>query len=155
MKILFLDIDGVLNSDSYDRRRDLSILSNIDESRLPLLKSIVDETSAKIVLTSSWRKHWNSDENLCDESGIYITNTFAKFGLKIYDKIPDLGYNKRREEVKAWLARTTEPIESYVILDDNAFFWEELYEHLVKTNPRFGSGLEKEHCEKAIEILNK
>ena len=51
MKVIFLDIDGVLNSSAYDRKRDWDKLTNIDESRLPLVKRIVDETGAKIVLS--------------------------------------------------------------------------------------------------------
>ena len=46
MKILFLDIDGVLNSRAYDRRRNWDEQTNIDETRLPLLREIVDRTGA-------------------------------------------------------------------------------------------------------------
>ena len=52
MKILFLDIDGVLNSWRYDQER-ISLQDNIDETRLPLLSRIVSSTNTKIVLTSS------------------------------------------------------------------------------------------------------
>ena len=60
IKVIFLDIDGVLNSLAYDRGRKEND-GNIDETRLPLIKQIVDETQAKIVLSSSWRTHWNKD----------------------------------------------------------------------------------------------
>ena len=59
MRIIFLDFDGVLNSVKYDRERDITINTNLDESRLPLLKQLVDVTQAKIVLSTSWRRHWN------------------------------------------------------------------------------------------------
>ncbi|MDE6189696.1 MAG: hypothetical protein K2G37_05375, partial [Clostridia bacterium] len=88
MKIIFLDIDGVLNSRAYDRLRDWNILSDIDETRLPLLKKLVDTTGAKIVLSSTWRAHWNEDPNLCDEDGMYINKTFAKYGLFVYSRTP-------------------------------------------------------------------
>ena len=55
MKVIFLDIDGVLNSGAYDRRRNWNELTDIDESRLPLVKQIVDQTGAVIVLSSTWR----------------------------------------------------------------------------------------------------
>lgn len=57
MRVIFLDFDGVLNSAVYDRTRDLTKNTSIDETRLPLLKQIVDRTNAKIVLSTSWRKH--------------------------------------------------------------------------------------------------
>ena len=90
MKIIFLDIDGVLNSRVYDRKRNWNEQTDIDETRLPLVKKIVDGTGAKIVLSSTWREHWDKNHEKCDEDGIYINNTFAKFGLEIYDKTPDL-----------------------------------------------------------------
>ncbi len=53
MKIIFLDIDGVLNSRTYDRKRNWNEQTDIDESRLPLVKEIVDSTGAEIVLSST------------------------------------------------------------------------------------------------------
>ena len=59
MKIIFLDIDGVLNSDEYfDKIKNLNINgieNDIDIRKIILLKKSLDETGAKIVLTSSWR----------------------------------------------------------------------------------------------------
>ena len=58
MKVIFLDIDGVLNSIKFDRLRMRDGRSDfIDESRLPLLKQIVDSTNAVIVLSTTWRVH--------------------------------------------------------------------------------------------------
>ena len=91
MKILFLDIDGVLNAREYDRKRNWNEQTDIDETRLPLVKEIIDKTGAKIVLISTWRSHLNRDESLCDEDGNYINRLFSKYGLAIYDKTQDLG----------------------------------------------------------------
>lgn len=156
MKVIFLDIDGVLNSRAYDRKRNWNEQTDIDETRLPLVKKIVDETGANIVLSSTWREHWNVDPRLCDSDGIYINNTFAKYGLKIYDKTPDLGIAfDRPDEIKVWLDSTEEIIERFVIIDDYRYTWGKLSDNFVKTNPNFGLGLEEEHAQKAIEILNK
>lgn len=155
MKILFLDIDGVLNSREYDRKRNWNEQTDIDETRLPLVKEIIDKTGAKIVLISTWRSHWNRDVNLCDEDGMYINRLFSKYGLDIYDKTPDLGLlSKRKDEVKAWLAEYKSDIEGFVILDDYRFGWDDLSDFYIHTNPNYGLGLEKEHVEKAIELLN-
>ena len=155
MKIIFLDIDGVLNSRVYDRMRNKDELTDIDETRLPLVKEIVEATGAKIVLSSSWRESWDKDPRICREDGVYINETFAKFGLEIYGKTPNLGVcAERREEVKGWLGGA-EGIDSFVIIDDCRFGWGELADNFVKTNPNFGLGLEEEHVHAAIEILNK
>lgn len=156
MKVIFLDIDGVLNSRIYDRKRNWSEQTDIDETRLPLVKEIVDATGAKIVLSSTWREHWNMDPDKCDADGVYINETFAKYGLEIYDKTPDLGINfDRPDEIEAWLNSVQEHIESFVIIDDYRYTWGKLSNNFVKTNPNFGLGLEEEHVKKAIEILNK
>ena len=156
MKVIFLDIDGVLNSRAYDRRRDWNKQTDIDETRLPLIKQIIDATGAKIVLSSSWRQHWDRDPDRCGEDGRYINESFAKFGLRIYDKTPDLGFSAvRKDEVEKWLNETEENIEAFVIIDDYRYGWGGLNEHFVKTEPNFRLGIESEHVEKAIEILNK
>lgn len=161
MKVLFLDIDGVLNSREYDRRRDWNAQTNIDETRLPLVKEIIDKTGAKIVLTSSWRRHWSADESLCDDSGRYIARLFAKYDLCIYDKTHDFGIGaKRKDEIAAWLseyaaeAERAEQVERFVILDDYRFGWEELFDYFICTNPNYGLGLEDDHVAKAIKLLN-
>ena len=152
MNTIFLDIDGVLNSLSYDQQRTLE-QGNIDETRLPLLKQIVDETQALIVLSSSWRKHWESNPAMCDNIGKEIIALFAKYQLQIYDKTPRLPDGDRSAEIDLWLAQHGD-VNAYVILDDISFGWGDLASHLVKTNYRIGRGLEVKHVQKAINILN-
>lgn len=153
MKIIFLDIDGVLNSRRYDRTRS-SDEGNIDVTRLPLLKRIVDATGAKIVLSSSWRTHWDADEGLCDETGRELNPLFARFGLAIYDKTPAVSARDRDMEVRAWLATHSEEVEAFVILDDILTGWGDLTDRLVRTSPMIGYGLEDIHVKEAIEKLN-
>lgn len=154
MKVIFLDIDGVLNSRAYDRQRNWNEQTDIDETRLPLVKEIVERTGAVIVLSSTWREHWNADPRLCDGDGVYINETFKKFGLEIYDKTPDIGrYAERYDEIKTWLS-SQDGVTGFVIIDDYRYGWKELGANFVKTNPNFGLGLEREHVEKAVEILS-
>jgi len=156
MKVIFLDIDGVLNSRAYDRKRNWNEQTDIDETRLPLVKRIVDETGAKIVLSSTWREHWDKEDGKCDADGVYINAIFAKYGLEIYGKTPDLGYcGDRPEEINEWLGSAQEKTESFVIIDDYRYGWGKLAGNFVKTNPNLGLGLEEEHVLRAIEILNK
>ncbi|MDE6373346.1 MAG: hypothetical protein K2L72_02510 [Clostridia bacterium] len=155
MKVIFLDIDGVLNSRAYDKRRDWNKQTDVDETRLPLVKSIVDQTGAKIVLSSTWRDYWEKDPRLCRDDGVYLNQIFAKYGLEIFDKTPNMGLcAERRDEVKSWLDEAGEVVERFVVIDDYGFGWKELAEYFVKTNPNFGLGLEEEHVIKAVGILN-
>lgn len=156
MKVIFLDIDGVLNSRAYDRKRKWDEQTDIDETRMPLIKEIVDATEAKIVLSSTWRQHWDKENSRCDVDGRYINDTFAKFGLTIYDKTPDLGILAlRKDEINAWLKDNGGNIETFVIIDDYHYGWGDLSEHFIKTEPNFRLGIEKEHVEQAVKILNK
>lgn len=150
MKIVFLDIDGVLNSRQYDDRRSPRD-GNIDESRLPLLKQLVDRTAANIVLTSSWRCHWDPEGKETDAVGRELARTFQEAGARLYDRTPVLGH--RAKEIGAWLH--AHPVERFVILDDIKLGWGCLEPYTVKTDYRIGRGLEQRHIECAIEILMK
>ena len=152
MKIIFLDIDGVLNSSAYDRQRRTGD-GNIDRTRLALVKELVDKTGAVIVLSSSWRDHWEKDADKCDETGKEIISDFASAGLEIYDKTPKVGYLERSEEIRMWLKENPD-VQSFVIIDDHGYGWGDLSDNFVQTNYRIGMGLEQEHILRAIDILN-
>ena len=152
MKIIFLDIDGVLNSARYDAERSAE-QGNIDETRLPLLKYLVDATDARLVLISSWRKHWDRDVALCDGIGLELNELFARYGLTIMDKTPELMDFDRPWEVRRWLAEHKDQVESYVIFDDIPWGWGELEERHVRTDFRVGRGLEERHVNRALELL--
>ena len=56
MKIIFLDVDGVLNSNKTEDV--FRGFIGLDYSCIRLLKEIVDATSAEIVLVSRWKSRW-------------------------------------------------------------------------------------------------
>lgn len=157
MKVIFLDFDGVLNSAKYDKKRDWSDKrSFIDVTRLPLLKEIVDKTGAVIVLSTTWRKHWDRREEFCDETGAIIVEIFGENGLTIYDKTPSLGIESTRyDAIKTWLEEQVEEIDSFVIIDDFMYDWRDFSDNFVRTEPNRRLGLEMEEVEKAIAILNR
>lgn len=154
MKIIFLDIDGVLNSVMYDAHRQEERADNrIDMTRVKLLADIVNATGAKIVLSSTWREDWNKFPELCGVDGEYINECLAKYGLSIMDKTPCLNYSDERQvEILNWLAHHTDEVESFVVLDDINCGWSVLIRNTVITNP-YGYGLEESHVQKAIDIL--
>ena len=155
MKIIFLDIDGVLNSVMYDAAREERADTRIDMSRVKLLADIVNATDAKIVLSSTWREDWDKSPELCGDDGEYINRCLAKYGLSIIDKTPYLSYSDDRTlEILDWLARHRGEVENFVILDDINCGWGELCSRVVITNP-YGYGLEEAHVQKALDILNE
>ena len=137
MKIIFLDIDGVLNSEMYEWSRGEDRADNrIDLSRVRLLKDIVSATDAKIVLSSTWRLDWNKSPELCGEDGEYINQCLAQYGLSIIDKTPfNSMIDDRRREILTWLSRHRGEVESFVILDDINCGWEDLDRRVVVTDP--------------------
>ena len=87
-RILFLDVDGVLNS-----RAD-SGSDGLGDSHLRQLKRIVDEAGCVIVLTSSWR--------LADDLTAKLRLAFDRHGIPPFDLTPDVS-GDRAEEVLAWI----------------------------------------------------
>ena len=150
MKVLFLDFDGVLNSERYVRScGEYGVI--IDPSRMLLLRQIIDSTSAKIVLSTSWREHWDKDESLCDGAGKQINEIFKAYGLEIFDKTPKTGKD-REKEIEEWLF-SNPGVEAFAVLDDAFLCADFLNEKFVRTS-NWKNGLDEEGVEKAIGILN-
>ncbi|MDO4556435.1 MAG: HAD domain-containing protein [Lachnospiraceae bacterium] len=142
-KVIFLDVDGVLNYDCSTE--------DLDDFCLAELKKIVLETKAKLVLTSSWKFYFLRDDDNATKR--YMTERLAEYNLALYDIAPDLGSGRRADEIKLWL-KEHPSFGSYVILDD-CFFpgFKEMKRHLCLTDWN-RNGLTAEHSKKAIRILN-
>lgn len=151
MRIIFLDIDGVLNC-SESKSRCGSFIG-IDNKKVKLLSQIIYETGAKIVLSSSWRIGWDKNSELCDSHGVYLNNKLRKSNLFILDRTKSLSC--RGEEIKQWIGNYN--VEGWVVLDDEIFKdYKELgiLSHLVKTT-FYGEegGLQEEHVKQVISVL--
>ena len=151
MKILFLDFDGVLNNTEH-RTAYGNVAAGIDRAKLPMIKNIVDNTGAKIVLTTSLRTFWDKDAAKCDYYGKVINEEFAKCGLEIFDKTPVLENEIREDEIFQWFVDNP-GVKNYVAIDDGFLSARFLNGHFVQTSDKVG--LEEEHVKKAIYILNK
>lgn len=150
MKIIFLDFDGVLNSEKYVRNcGHFGVI--LDPSRMLLLKQLVTATDAKIVLSTSWREHWDTDKSKCNETGLFINEIFAEHNLSIYDKTPKLS-SDRESEIKMWLDNHPDT-EGFVVLDDAFLSADYLKDHFVKTS-NYRDGLSEENIKEAIKILS-
>lgn len=158
MKVLFLDVDGVLNSETSHSIQDNNqhwTWNEVAEMHLELLKRIVEETGAKIVLSSTWRLYHplhTGHKNITDGLVKVLVDKLNMFNLSILDVTPEIQNAMRGIEIASWLEFHPE-VENYVILDDDTDFLEEQREHFVNTT--FKNGLTKELAEKAIKILQK
>ena len=156
MKVIFLDIDGVLN-DKKCRARAPSGCRGVADAKLKLLREIVLRTDAKLVLTSSWKKYWKKEE-ATDPDMLYLMKKLKRFGLSIYDKTEDTFWAERGKGIHLWLTDHRDTT-AWVVLDDEVFPDYETYKiskHLVKTEFLHGrdGGLQEEHIEQALVILN-
>lgn len=144
MKVIFLDIDGVLNNDRTATRSPDGYIG-ISYSLLKRLSKIVKATDASVVLTSTW-KDLSSPQDTA-----YMMRRFRVYSIIPIGKTKDIK-DQRGKGIKDYLEE--HPCDEYVILDDFSFdFYEQnLMEHVVLTNPIIG--LTEKNVEKAIEILN-
>ena len=120
MKVIFLDVDGVLNTPSSESRCGEYI--GIDDEKVEKLKKIVEKTKTEIVLISTWKKYWRKEEKLKplqDYSATYLDEKLAKQGLKAIDKTKDKAdgrYLSRGESILEYVYRNN--VENYITLDD-------------------------------------
>lgn len=153
MKVIFLDIDGVLNHEQHYKwlmetneptpLQEVYPYSEFNPKSCQLLNEIIKETDAKIVVSSSWRLNGENRLN----------SLFKYFGLpRIYSITPCLN-TARGIEIDAWLAAHPE-VDKYVILDDDEDMNEHQLPYFIKTNP-YEDGLNKEVKTKAIKILKE
>jgi hypothetical protein len=153
--IIFLGIDGVLNSTIWSEWRPLRGFippgtaqeafdqERIDPHCVEYLRRIVDRTGAKLVLTSTWRHRMNVSE-FVRLFALYGGNDAPVIGCtpRITGLIRGRGY-----EVEAWLGNN-EYAAPYVCVDDDDF---RAGQPLVQTKPELGlTRLDSERC---IEIL--
>lgn len=163
MKVIFLDIDGVLNTqktfkdihDEYQVTHKRRV--ELDEKKIFYLSEIVRLTGANIVLSSSWRifGHMEDGEFIpTNKRTEELKRLFAKYNMVIYDMTSFLG--SREEEIREWLS--CHNAEEYLIIDDETFNYnEEEMQRLIKTNfylkyyPNIGLG--EQHIEEAVKKL--
>lgn len=136
MKVIFLDVDGVLNMHNSGG------VFTLNKKRIKLLSDIVKETQAKIVVTSTWRYIFHARQKLAQH--------LSYKSLSIYDWT-DRDGPTRADEIKRWVDKHSP--ESYVILDDENLFFLEQIQRVVYTDGNVG--LTKKHVEKAIRVLNE
>lgn len=170
MKIIFLDIDGVLNSEQYFSSKeytkaceDIGIKNSfsqdvidkapyllLDPVKINILNYLVEKSYASIVLSSSWRLKYSINE----------VNDFLKIrgsNFCIIDSTPiKMSYCNRETEINLFLSSLKEykkiVPESFAILDDNNFFYN-YTKQFVHVSDK--TGLTISDVVQALSILNK
>lgn len=141
MKVIFLDVDGVLNHGKQ--------IEKVEDDKIQLLKQIVDETSAEIVLSSDWRFWLGTD----DEDILLLQEKLKGIGAEIMSSTPDSKHGYRGIEIYQWINEWQgETVDKFVILDDRDDM-KPYMNRLVQTS--FNLGLQEEHVKKTIKLLNE
>ena len=155
MKIIFLDIDGVLNC--HHTKEYIAGYVFVSDDKIQLLKKIIDKTGAQVVLSSTWRWGWILKEhNLnCSNEEIWLFESLleklSEYNIELLDYTRELG--NRSDEISNWLNNHAEErVESYVILDDVSDELSDHMDNLVETDPEYG--LTDVDAKEAIRILN-
>lgn len=148
MKVIFLDFDGVIN--------DYMTINQINKYNVEVLKKIVNETNAKIVVTSSHKYKYQRNNN---QEGFWNNNYYVRIlkenGIEVIDLTPHIkqqgiSQNQREEEILEYLKNHPE-ITQYLILDDD-YIIESLKNHEIFLDLQ--AGLREKHIIPAIRILN-
>lgn len=157
MKVIFLDIDGCLSSTETNvqifkltgvptyfgppKTSDFTReVLNWGARMVNILKMIVDNTGASIVIISTWGNNfphpWQYQEMFA---------AYAWESAPVIDVIP------KGDRIGAWLHENK--CDVAVIIDDSNKFGPDLNKYHVRTNIK--TGLTAEDAQKAIEILNR
>ncbi len=141
MKILFLDVDGVVNCVTTAQRHRGAI--GIDPYMALLVDRIIQATKCEVVLSSTWRLWENSRKE--------VEQQVCKF-IDVTKSMPLIGgseMHERGKEIAEWLSRHPE-VEKYAILDDSTDFMPD--QPLFKTS--WSTGLTQEIANEVIAHLN-
>ena len=155
MKVIFLDVDGVLNSGhladtigwgGHFDESEKATHENVKwgQQMVDNLRKIVETTGSQIVISSTWRLHFSIPK---------FKEMFSIYGWSdapIIDKTPVM-ISKRGFEINKWLVNHPE-VNKYVILDDSTDFLPDQIPVFINTDLEVG--LSKEDAEKAIKILS-
>lgn len=169
-KIIFLDVDGVLNYSHYTN----DATNDIDPAKVQMLADLCDKTNAKVVITSSWR----GSKNYTPRIYTVLRNVLNTYNVPVLGDAPyiELEFSQkhtavnhidftdcttfkygtgRGAEVKQYIDE--HHIKKYVIFDDEDWDWKSygLAEHWCKSTyyDEHHGGLQQSHINKALTLL--
>ena len=184
IKIIFLDIDGVLNGYNWKNLtlfrlakifNKLSFIKKhydifgVHESKVKRLAKIVKKTNAKIVMSSSWRYRYK-DTPYNEQTGRLkeLSDLFRKYKIEIIGFTPRIEGSKRDKEILAWLSDHEDEVDKFIILDDENTILGDLAKDkrfiqtssvslgtIITGQSYEDTGLKRKHVKRAIKLLNE
>jgi hypothetical protein len=163
-KLIFLDLDGVLctwdsqggDSDKWEESYDKYKFAPLNKDCVARLNRFVDETGAKVVISSSWRK---GSSEAFRQLKSYLEDIYGVKG--IVGRTTDMPDMIRGDEIHSYLvnnygsrdplAPTYEP--KYVIFDDDDDMGY-LSPRLILIEGGMNYGLQDDHIDRARVMLN-
>ena len=144
IKVIFLDIDGVLNNLST-KEKTPDYHRGISTPLAAIFRRIIEETDAKIVLSSTWRLFPEMHDYMWKSIGLDIKE-------RCIGETPSVWSGDRGEEIERWLQSNKNlEIDRFVIIDDTDEMWPHM-DKLIQTNEMYG--LTNENADAIIKTLN-
>ena len=167
-KIIFLDFDGVLNTEHYQGLLQFQGKpwqdehgAYFDPNAIKQLERIIDATDAHIVVESSWKylgldamkELWNVRNLPGRIIDITPSTTSDEYLLNVVlDDFCNKMHHCKGLEISSWLSEKGLPNTRYVIIDDEYVVLESQLSNFILANPY--EGITEEQANKAISILN-
>lgn len=133
--LLFLDIDGVLNSTTSA----LGLVikgDHLDPVATGLMERLIERADAEVVISSSWR----IGQLTRDLAWCFYNKGFGPLASRLVGQT-DTGPGVRGDQIDRFLDAHPGRRSNYAIVDDDSDFLEDQRHRLVKTDGRFGFGL--------------
>lgn len=153
-KVIFLDIDGVLNSNFWNDTHQLEISDGtlIDREKVKLLGELVRRTGAEIVLHSGWKYWFDDGLNPLRPESEKLQTLLLEEGLRISSVTPDYATEEIKRAKKFSLIKAKEilayvkkhpDVESWVVIDDLDLHNAEVERHQLRTDAQVGLTVEE------------
>ena len=165
-KVIFLDIDGVLNSNFWNdnHQNEISDGTLIDEEKIKLLGNLVRSTDAKIILHSGWKFWFDSYLNPLREEAAKLKNLLLEEGIYIEGVTPDFSTDEIRrtkkfslvkaKEVLGWLDKHND-VSEWIVIDDLDLHSAEIEKFQIKTNASIGLTIENVNEAKMLLMTSR
>jgi len=142
VRVLFLDVDGVLNRVGFHPDESVGLRSWIEPELAQRLCDVLEASGAGVVLISDWRR---------DRELQHLREELAAAGVEcsLLGSTPVLGQARWRE-IEAWMQEQHVDAQSVVIVDDG-YDMGSLQQRFVRTSPL--NGLDEDVAREILRLF--